>query len=183
MTLFWKKLAAAGMALLMAGCGKTANPESFGGGTVDNSDPDAPKVIESTEITEFSVNFFLAERWAGEGDHRFEFEIKPDENGVLTAYENRSGNRCPADDNLLQALQEVISQNGLAAKNGVHKTTSGLPAIYQPRRLSVVYASGETLYYTANNNPHAVWAVQICDVFSEWFNANGIEWNVERLER
>jgi hypothetical protein len=77
---FLKKLAAAGMALLMAGCGKTADPEIIDGGTTKNNDPDAPKVIESTEITEFSVAVFLAERCREEEDHRFDFQVKPDEN-------------------------------------------------------------------------------------------------------
>ena len=178
----WKKLAAAGMALLMTGCGKTAGQEIVSGGVTDKSDPNAPKVIESTEITEFSVSVFLAERWTDEERHPFDFAVKPDENGVLTAYEMHSGIRYPADDTLLCALQEVISQNDLAAMNGVYRVVAGLAPTDWPRELKVQYASGETLQYTVNNNPYEAWALQICDVFSDWFQANGIEWHVEGRE-
>jgi len=178
---FLKKLAAAGMALLMAGCGRTADPEIICGGTTKNNDPDAPKVIESTEIVGFSVAFFLAERWTEEEDHRFDFQIKPDENGVLTAYEQYSGIRCPADETLLNALQEVISQNNLAAMNGIYEVTAGLPPEYNARRLEVEYASGEKLYYTVDNDPYETWAVQVCDVFVDWFHANEIVWNIKRF--
>ena len=170
----WKKLMSAAMAIFMIGCSKTPEPEIICGGTIDNTDPDAPKVIESTEITEFSVAFFLAERWTGEDDHRFDFEVKPDENGVLTAYEHYSGVQYPADEDLLIALQEVIVQNNLAAMNGIYEVTAGLPPEYQPRILKVKYASGETLSYTVDNDPYEAWAMQICDVFAEWFHEKGI---------
>ena len=176
----WKKLAAAGMALLMTGCGKNAEQEIICGGTTKDNDPNAPKVIESTEIVGFSVAVFLAERWTDGEDHRFDFEIKPDETGVLTAYEQHSGIRYPADEALLNALQEVIAQNNLAAMNGIYEVTAGLPPEYQPRRLNVEYASGETLSYTVDNDPYETWAVQICDVFADWFYANEIVWNVEK---
>lgn len=177
---FLKKLAAAGMALLMTGCGKTADPEIICGGTTKNNDPDAPKVIESTEITEFSVAVFLAERCREEEDHRFDFQVKPDENGVLTAYEIYSGIQHPADEALLNALQEVIAQNNLAAMNGIYEVTAGLPPEYKARNLEVEYASGETLHYTADNDPYETWAVQVCDVFADWFHSKEIVWNIDR---
>lgn len=61
---FLKKLAAAGMALLMVGCSKMPEPEVIDGGITDYTNPEAPKWIESTEITGFSAAFYLAERWA-----------------------------------------------------------------------------------------------------------------------
>lgn len=176
---FWKKLAAAGMALLMTGCSRTAEQEIICGGFTDLSQPDAPKVIESTEITEFSLSVFLAERRTAEDEHWFDFQIKPDENGVLTAYENHAGIRNAADETLLHSLQEVLEQHNLAEMNGVYQVRAGLAPEYQPRTLKVQYASGETLCYTVNNNPHESWAVQICDVFADWFCEKGIEWNVE----
>jgi len=178
----WKKLVSAVMAIFMIGCSKTTESEIICGGRTDKSDPDAPKVIESTEITEFSVAFFLAERWTGEDDHRFDFEVKPDENGVLTAYEHYSGIQHLADEDLLNALQEVIVQNNLAMMNGIYEVTAGLPPEYQPRILKVKYASGETLSYTVDNDPYEAWAVQICDVFEGWLKQNNISWDLEKWE-
>lgn len=175
----WKKLAAAGMALLMTGCGKTANQEIVSGGVSDKSNPNAPKVIESTEIVEFSVSVYLSNRWTEDDRHTFAFAVTPDENGVLTAYETLSGIQSPADEALLSALQEVISRNDLAAMNGIYRVTAGLPETHRPRELKVLYASGETLQYTVNNNPQEAWAAEICDVFADWFQTKGIVWQVK----
>lgn len=174
----WKKIAAAGMALLMAGCSKTPKEEIICGGNTKDNDPNAAKVIESADITEFSVAFFLAERCTEDDDHRFDFQIKPDKNGVLTAYENHAGISSAADETLLNALQEVIAKNNLAAMNGIYDITSGLPPEYQPRKLKVDYASGETLRYTVDNDPYETWAVEICDIFADWFHTKGIVWNI-----
>ena len=41
----WKKLISAAMALLMMGCGKTADPDdTITGGRINMTDPDAPKI-------------------------------------------------------------------------------------------------------------------------------------------
>ena len=97
------------------------------------------------------------------------------ENGVLTASEERSGASLPADAALLTALQNVIDEYDLAQFNGVYRVTAGLPPEFQERTLRVEYASGETLSFTENNEPEALWAERFYEVFADWFAANGDE--------
>lgn len=156
-----------------SGCYNEVPPNAISGGRIDNTDPNAPKVIKSKDITEFSASFFLSERWTAEERHEFDFQIKTDENGVLTAYENRSGLSMPADEELLKRLQAVIDEEKLAQRNGVYRVTSGLPPEYRERSFTAKYASGETLTFTLNNDPTAEWAEAVYTVFADWFSEKG----------
>ena len=150
------------------------DPEPIDGGTTTHIDADAPKVIESKDITAFSLNCYLSNRWRGDEERFFRFAVK-EENGVLTAFEERSGISHPADEALLTALQEVIDEYDLAKSNGIYEVTAGLPPEYQESTLFVGYASGETLTFTRNNEPAAAWLESIYDIFADWFAANGDE--------
>ena len=66
-------------------------------------------------------------------------------------------------------LQSIIDAHNLAAINGIHRITAGLPPAYQPCRFKASYASGELLQFTQNNNPEADWAKQTYLAFANWF--------------
>ena len=154
------------------GCKK--QPVAISGGTVDKTDYDAPKVIESKDITEFSTRFFLIEGLDGEVvNRRFQFEIKNNENGELTVFETESGASVPANSELLASVQNVIDNNDLVSKNGIYRITAGLAPEYQEGFLNAAYASGETLSFTENNDPYAQWAKEMYAVFADWFENNG----------
>lgn len=157
----------------LGGCKKESEPEPITGGTTDHTDYNAPKVIESKEISEFHASFYLRNRWTAEDRRTFQFQVNIDDNGVLKASEEFSGVSFPADATLLTALQTVIDEQKLAAMNGVDKITAGLPPEYQACTLRVNYASGEMLKFTVNNDPEAEWAEAIYTVFAEWFSAKG----------
>ncbi|MBQ1467675.1 MAG: hypothetical protein IIZ27_04290 [Solobacterium sp.] len=152
--------------------GCTKEQEYTTGGTTNKTDPDAPKVIQSKDITEFQASFFLANRWAGEEEHDFQFQIQ-EENGVLTASEKIMNIHAQADEQLLKDLQAVIDKYDLASMNGVYEVTAGLAPECQEREFNVVYASGETLRFTINNEPYARWAEDIYGVFADWFSSQG----------
>ncbi len=154
--------------------GCTQEQEYTTGGTTNKTDPDAPKVIQSKDITEFQASFFLANRWSGEEENDFQFQIQ-EENGVLTASEKIRDIRARADEQLLKDLQAVIDKYDLASMNGVYEVTAGLAPECQEREFNAVYASGETLKFTINNEPYARWAEDIYDVFAGWFSAQGID--------
>ncbi len=152
--------------------------EPICGGVTDKTDPDASKSIKSDEITDFYTNFYLAWRWRGDDrddyrTHQFEFSVKPDGTGKLSASESNSGVSLPADEKLLKALQAVIREDGLESENGVYEVTAGLPPEYWPCELTVSYDSGEKLTFTEDNNPDAEWAEDIYDIFAGWFKENG----------
>ena len=165
--------AAALFALCGFADGSLTEPEPIDGGTTYWEDPDAPKAIESREITGFYAAFYLSERWNAEEIHDFEFRVTRGEDGVLTASEAISGVCLPADEALLSALQRVIDAYGLASRNGVYDVTAGLPPEYQERTLRVDYASGECLRFTVNNDPYAEWAEEVYTVFADWFARQG----------
>jgi hypothetical protein len=166
------------MLFLLTACtqetGPDPEPEPVDGGTTTHIDANAPKVIESKDIKEFSVNFYLWNRWRGDEERFFRFLIEEDA-GVLTASEELSGISLPADEALLTRLQEIIDKYELVKNNGIYSVTAGLPPEFQERTLFVGYASGETLTFTMNNEPAAEWAEDIYDLFADWFAAKGDE--------
>ncbi|MBP5383763.1 MAG: hypothetical protein J6Y57_02185 [Lachnospiraceae bacterium] len=145
------------------------------GGITDRTNHDAPKEIHSDEITGFFADFFLSWRWMGEDDHKFTFSIEKDADGKLIASEKNTGINYPADEELLKALQNVIRTYELPKKNGISKTTAGLPPEFQPSTFKVDYASGERLYFREDNDPDAEWAEDIYTLFADWFADKGID--------
>ena len=157
-----------------AGQGGDTDPEPIDGGTTNKTDANAPKHIESKDITNLDASFYLNTRWSGDQDGRFRFVISgPD--GSLTAREETRGVSVPADKELLDELQAVIDRYDLAKQNGVYEVTAGLPPEYQEGWLTADYASGEKLTFTTNNDPYAMWAEDFYDVLSSRFLANGVD--------
>lgn len=144
------------------------------GGTTDKTDYNAPKEIKSKDITRFHASFLLSGEWSeGKENSNYIFEVKKDENGVLTATERTLKLSEKADKNLLVSLQEIIDEQKLVKQNGVYRVTAGLPPEYQECSLTVNYTSGESLYFTINNNPRAEWAKQVYLTFANWFSEKG----------
>lgn len=150
--------------------------EVIDGGSINNSDPDAPKEIESVEITEFYAKFYSGTRFYDDemGGSFYEFIIQ-NENGKLVASETNTGLRAEADDELLSSLAEYISDEGLAMMNGTSDVTAGLPPEYQPCEVDVTYSSGENIYFTYDNNPYDEWSEKLVDVFADWFSKQGMD--------
>jgi hypothetical protein len=159
--------------------GDMGDGEYIDGGNTKSNDPNAPKEIESKDIADFHVNFYLHNRYSEEekyGDnHFFDFSVKKDESGVLTAYEDERGISYPADEYLLEELQDVIDEHKLVLKNGDYDVTAGLPPECGPVRFEVDYESGEKLQFTEDDLNSADWEEAIYDVFAEWFSDNGID--------
>lgn len=155
------------------GANMTTEDEYITGGHIDNTDPNAPKHIESTEITEFDSDFYAERRWNKEEISHFIFQIKKDESGVLTAYEKETGISCPADEYLLEDLQDIIEARDLVSYNGWYEKTNGIPPEFGPFFFKATYESGEVLEFTMEGP--AEWRDDVYDVFAEWFSENGID--------
>ena len=151
------------------------NDPPVSGGTTDRTDYNAPKEIKSKDITKFHASFVLSGEWSeGKENSNYIFDVKEDENGVLTASEVTLKLSEKADKALLNSLQKIIDEQKLVKQNGVYKVTAGLPSEYQECNFTVNYASGESLSFTVNNNPRAEWAEQVYLTFANWFNEKGI---------
>ncbi len=161
------------LALLgLGGCKKPAEA----GGVTDKTDPKAPKAIESRDISDFYATFCLSGEWSpGRVSVFYTFAVKPDEAGVLTASEETTGVRAPADRALLDALQKIIDERKLVGKNGEYRVTAGLPPEFRPSTLTVRYASGEQLSFTRNNDPRAEWSKDMYLVFASWFASRELD--------
>ena len=148
--------------------------EAICGGNTNLTDYDAPKEINSEEITEFYAKFYSDLRFYDdqEGGSFYEFIIK-EEGGELVASETNTGICCPVDDELMTNLQNCITENELAKKNGIYDVTAGLPPEYQPCVVDITYASGENIHFSYDNDPYEVWSEKMVDVFDEWFSAKG----------
>ncbi len=165
-------------AAVLAGCvnmnGRQDPEEIVCGGTTDNTDPNAPKTIKSKTITVYRANFYLEGEWSRtKRDREFSFVIARNDKDVLTVSEEELKISRTADTALLEELQKIIDEEKLVQKNGVYRVTAGLPPPYQPCSVSVLYASGEKLTFTENNDPEAKWAQKTYMAFARWFNSKG----------
>lgn len=172
-------------ALALCGCGRAGKPasepipepesEPIDGGVTNKTDRNAPKTIESKDISDFYATFCLYGEWSkGNKTCFYTFEVKPDESGVLTASESTVGISAPADDELLQNLQQIIDEQELVKENGTYEVTAGLPPEFWPCTLTVNYKSGENLTFTYDNDPEAAWAREMYLAFANWFAKQGM---------
>ena len=148
--------------------------EPVSGGNVTHADPDAPKTVKSGELTAFSAELFLSNRWYGDERHEFIFTVSPDQNGTLTASEANSGVSLPADEELLTGLSAIIAEYDLASMNGLYDVTAGLPPEAAAHAFHAAYASGEEISFTVNNQPFSAWGEAVCDLYAAWFEKHGI---------
>lgn len=147
--------------------------EHICGGTTDKTDHSAPKFIVSKDIVGLKTRFCLSERITNKYGVFASYRIEQDENGVLTAKEDYTGASAEADKELLEKLQDIIDRYELVLKNGYYRVTAGLPPECQPCSLNVVYASGEKLDFTVNNDCEDEWEEKLHLTFAEWFAKKG----------
>ncbi|MBR5796480.1 MAG: hypothetical protein IKY26_10080 [Erysipelotrichaceae bacterium] len=156
---------------LFFGC-KKDNLES--GNLIDKTNPDAPKQIISNEITYFYLDFYHFNCATQNDSHEFTFEITTNEQGIVMAYEKHTNIQFEADGELLTNLHTIIQEHQLVQNNGIYLLRTGVDPKYQKCELHVMYRSNETLDYTTNNDPNALWTKQIYTLFNEWFLSKGI---------
>ena len=124
------------------------------GGVTDSSDFDAPKSIESSEITYFEVRFSTVDRvecsfgydmWSLKaelsGDKvSCEVRVMRDENGTQTF---------EADAGFMEELYRIVDECNLASYNGHSYHVSGLPEEFGAD-IDIEFASGEKIYASDN---------------------------------
>lgn len=157
------------------GC-RRQDPEPIEGGTVTHVEQNVPKTVESKELTAFSAELFLSNRWYGDEAHEFLFLVTPsqDQDGAPTVSEANSGVSLPADEDLLTGLAAIIAEYDLASKNGLYDVTAGLPPEAAAHAFHAAYASGEEINFTVNNQPFSAWGEAVYDLYASWFEKHGI---------
>lgn len=130
-----------------------------GGNREDHTDPNAPKVIEATEIVEFHCEFSTLYSFESEklGRGLYELDAVLEKNMVSGNYSvhlpGKEGKdiHFEADPSFLTDLQELVAKYDFARHNGLSVRVSGLPYLFGAR-LHVEYASGESIHAYHNQS-------------------------------
>lgn len=148
---------------LLPGCGsKENNTDAIDGGVVkDISGDDAPKVIESSEITSFDVYFSTTtlslEKAAYLENKRFSFSAALEGDKVRGSYraDESSGGSTEYEfethKEFMSELQDIVSEYDFAKLNGKMHSVSGLPENFGAT-INIEYASGESIYSSDNQH-------------------------------
>ncbi len=126
------------------------------GGATDNSDTNAPKSIESTQIISFDCRFSTMDvAEPGKlGNHIYFLQAKPENGGVKGMYQVQDTGEehsFRASQNFLGEVQTLVAIYELAQHNGHNYIVAGLPNEYGAQ-LNVQYASCESIYAYDNQD-------------------------------
>ena len=147
---------------MLVGCTNNADEEvEEDGGKNNNTDFDAPKLVNSTEIIKFSCEFSLL-AFAEDpepplqcGTYLLEAEAKDEKVSCRYCLDFRDGESedesFETDTSFMEELQKIALENNLAQYNGISISVSGLPDMYGAK-LSIDYESGEYIYATDNQD-------------------------------
>ena len=160
----------AGLLCFLTGCGGLF-PK---GGTVDHSDPNAPKEILSDDLVYFEVSFYRYEEVETERDGaEYHFELKQEDGKCILSEDECYKISCEVDEKVFAETQKIIREYDLIAYNGTDRYTRGIVAEYGPFSLSAEYASGESLYFHMNIDPNEDWTWAFLKYFRRVFAEHG----------
>ena len=140
--------------------------EEMPGGLKDLSNPDAPKKIESKDITFFETDFVYADKPQEYGRYDFAAEKKDDGTVEVSWIDYKEESKAVVGPEFLISLQEIIDKHNLASNNGTYRVTSALPFPYEPCSFHCDYESGEKINFCKDGNPDSEWMGDIVDLFT-----------------
>ncbi|MBQ4346924.1 MAG: hypothetical protein IJC39_00550, partial [Firmicutes bacterium] len=129
------------------------------GGVISNSDADAPKTVESTQIIDFDCEFsglLMEEEDTRLAGRAYKLKAKLENGAVKGSYFVRADDGDKEEPfrnshDFMNELHKIVSEYDLAQYNGYSHKVSGLPDNYGAV-LSVTYASGESIYAYDNQD-------------------------------
>lgn len=128
------------------------NSDDIDGGVVKRYWADAPKTIESTEITQFHcVISLIASCETGCLGHRvYELNASAKNGDIVVQYswrDRQTGNgkaEYKSDADFMARLHQIVTAYDFPQYNGYYHSVSGLPDMYG-ETLDILYASGEQI--------------------------------------
>ena len=169
------------MMCFMSGCNlseedltEMLGKEQICGGVVDNSNANASKDIKSDKLVSFSAKFYLYGTITGGKDSGYEISVNKDNEGKYILKVSGNNAVCETDEAFLREVQSIIVENNLISINGMNKHTSGLPVMFQPCYFDAVYASGEELHFSIDNNPESDWGRDLYKLTRKEFEKHGL---------
>ena len=155
---------------------ESTDDEPITGGVEDNTDYDAPKTIESKELTSLSMQFYAyGDFYSDVGEGLFRYELKEEAGKLILAETSYYNVTSEVDKGLLAEAQALIDKYHLASLNGRDRVTGGLPPDYGPWSFKAVYASGEKISFYEDGDPYAEWTRAFRKLFNRALTEAGIE--------
>ncbi|MBQ2645774.1 MAG: hypothetical protein IJG53_05555 [Eggerthellaceae bacterium] len=157
--------------------GARFNPQdAVCGGTIDHTDPAAPKKIASREITDFSTLFRVYDLLTRQIESHW-FTLKRLDDGTYELATYDGGHRVITGPETALAVRDILDEHGLIAMNGIDRVTQGLPSEFQPIFLNADFASGEHLHFVVNGYPrNCDWGLALKRLFAKVYAAAGDGW-------
>ena len=145
------------------------------GGRVDNSDPNAPKLIRSKKPVEFETHFWAFTRINSYGQEVFDLSVKKKEGSDELILSCNGRQDLVTDEAFLDEVQRIIEKNSLVGLNGKREYVNGLPPEDQPYYMKVLYDSGEMLSFSIPGNPVSDWCNDLRKLLFDELVRQGIE--------
>lgn len=140
--------------------------EPICGGVTDNTDHNAPKVINSDNLVKLSMGFYHEDKYDCSEGRYYTFVLEPDATGKVILKDGYAGEGFEVDKSVLDGAQAIIRKYDLARANGVSRITAGLPPQYEECDFRAEYDSGESIGFSQNSDPSAEWAREFIDYFA-----------------
>lgn len=165
-----------GSMAMIGGCSGKRNQNNYiSGGITDNTDYDAPKVLESDDLVSFETEFYRNSDYVYDKGRKYIFKMSKNDKGVYTISEGEGeALKCETDEEFAKKLQQIIRDNNLMEFNGVYRKTAGLAPEYGPYWAEASYSSSEKLYFYMNGDPDAKWTFEVLDLFANELGNHGI---------
>ena len=148
--------------------------EPVTGGIVDETDFDAPKTIESEDLTDLTVSFYAYGEYFSDDGGVYHYELHRDDGRVTLAETDYYNVSAEVDGKVAEEAAALIRKYDLAASNGVNRVTAGLPPEYQPCSLTADYASGEVLSFRKDGDPEDEAMKAFRKLFNRAFTEAGV---------
>ncbi len=145
-------------------------PDVESGGKTDSS-VDAPKAVESKDLTSMETEFFYAGKDINRSDgDRLRIKLERNEHNELILSEAyRYGVSTKVGDEVLSGAQKLIDKFKLSELN----ETAELPESHSSMFFKAEYASGESIYFKVDDNPKTPWCNELAEYFLSVFEEYG----------
>jgi len=169
--------------LSLFGCSKKNDTDCIDGGVVKNYiDPDAKKVIESSDIVSFECKYsYLGLEAVKYGGRVYTVTAEANDGEVKAciSWYNNSGEgqklEFKADGDFMKSLYEITSKYNFASHNGYYHSVSGLPSMYGAS-IDIKFASEEKIH--AYDNQDCFLSTEALDELTQLF-ASGTDGEFE----
>ena len=152
---------------------KKNEEEPVCGGVTNNTDYNAPKVINSDKLVKFSVGFYHEDKFDSSSGRYYIFVLEPDTDGKIILKDSYNGDGFEVSEPVLDGTQEIIKKYDLAKANGVNKITAGLPPEFEECDFYAEYDNGECIRFAENSDPSSEWGREFIDYFADVFAEHG----------